>query len=95
MAYQTINPATGTLVREFATITDDELDTVVSHAHETFRMDWQQRPVPDRASIVAGAVRKLRASGKECAAMASPPSGRSSPLKLIRGQRETFWHFEP
>ena len=53
MADQTINPATGTLVRECATITDDELDTVVRDAHEAFRMDWRQRSVPDRASIVA------------------------------------------
>ncbi len=65
MAYQTINPATGTLVREFATITDDELDTVVSHAHEAFRMDWRQRPVPDRASIVAGAAQRLRVNAEE------------------------------
>ena len=67
MAYQTINPATGTLVRDFATITDDELDTVINHAHEAFRMDWRQRLVSDRASIVAGAARKLRGNAEEYA----------------------------
>ncbi len=30
-------------------------------------MDWRQRPVPDRASIVAGAARKLRANAEEYA----------------------------
>ncbi len=49
------------------TITDDELDTVVSHAHKAFRSDWRQHPVPDRASIVASAARKLRSNAEEYA----------------------------
>ena len=67
MAYQTINPATGTLVRGLVTITDDELDTVVGQALEAFMMDWRQRPVPHRASIVAGAAQRLCANAEEYA----------------------------
>ncbi len=62
MACQTTDPAPGTLVHEFVTIMDDELETVVSQEHEAFRIDSRQRPVPHRASIVTDAARSRSAA---------------------------------
>ncbi|MGY6125409.1 NAD-dependent succinate-semialdehyde dehydrogenase [Paraburkholderia strydomiana] len=66
MAYQTINPATGELVRTFPGITDSELDKVVDRAQACFET-WRRRPVAERARIVRSAAAKLRAHAQEYA----------------------------
>ena len=77
MAYRTITPATGTSVREIVTITNDELDTVVGHTHEVFRMDWRQCPVPDIifATPIAEYAPTRLASGRVILVRSRPPDG--------------------
>jgi succinate-semialdehyde dehydrogenase/glutarate-semialdehyde dehydrogenase len=64
MAYQTINPATGELVKTFPDITDSDLDKVVDRAQASFET-WRRRPVAERARIVRAAAAKLRAHAQE------------------------------
>ena len=52
MTYQTIDPATGKLVKTYADISDQDLEVALAKAHQTFETDWRRRPVADRAGIV-------------------------------------------
>jgi succinate-semialdehyde dehydrogenase/glutarate-semialdehyde dehydrogenase len=67
MLYETINPATGQVVRTFPTITDSELETALATADACFRDDWRQRPVADRARIVSRAAAIMRDNADEYA----------------------------
>lgn len=59
MAYQTVNPYTNELVREFATATDEEVDAAIGAAHEAFR-SWRNVAVKDRVAVLARAAELLR-----------------------------------
>src|SRR5580692_3579922 len=67
MLYETINPATGQVVRTFPTITDSELETALATADACFRNDWRQRPVAERARIVSRAAAIMRDNADEYA----------------------------
>jgi len=75
MAYQTINPATGKLVRTFPDITDSDLDRVVDRAQTCFET-WRRRPVAERARIVRSAAAKLRAHAQEYAGYLTTEMGK-------------------
>ncbi|MFM0511246.1 NAD-dependent succinate-semialdehyde dehydrogenase [Paraburkholderia sp. RL17-373-BIF-A] len=75
MAYQTINPATGELVKTFPDITDSELDKVVDRAQACFET-WRRRPVDERARIVRSAAAKLRANAQEYAGYLTAEMGK-------------------
>ncbi len=60
MAYQTINPATGELLKTFPEISDKDLDGALDKAHTCYTTDWRHRPVAERAAIVAAAAERLR-----------------------------------
>lgn len=49
--YQTINPATGELGKEFATATDTEIEEAVNSSHKAFD-SWQRVPIEDRAAMM-------------------------------------------
>ncbi len=49
--YASINPYTGEVVREFETLSRDEVDAAVATAHHAFRQ-WRRRPISERAAIV-------------------------------------------
>jgi len=67
MPYQTINPATGNLVRSFPDITNDDLQAAVAAAQTAYETDWRQRTVSERASIVSLAATRLRDRAEEYA----------------------------
>ncbi|SCX57450.1 NAD-dependent succinate-semialdehyde dehydrogenase [Nitrosospira sp. Nsp1] len=60
MAYQTINPATGKLIKTYANISDPDLETAVASAHKAFHSDWRHRPVTERGKIMSTAATILR-----------------------------------
>ena len=60
MAYQTINPATGKLIKTYANISDPDLETAVARAHKAFHRDWRHRPVTERGKIMSTAAAILR-----------------------------------
>ena len=76
MPYQTINPATGALVRSFDDSTDDELEAAVTVAHAAYEKDWRQRAVSERAGVVSLAARRLRDNAEEYAACVTLEMGK-------------------
>jgi succinate-semialdehyde dehydrogenase/glutarate-semialdehyde dehydrogenase len=67
MTFQTVNPATGELVRTFKEISDDDLELAVATAHRAYEADWRLRPVTERAKIVSRAATILREKAEEYA----------------------------
>lgn len=59
MAFQTINPSTGQLIKTYPDASDRELDQTLERAHEAFKK-WRARPVGERAAIVSRAAALLR-----------------------------------
>jgi len=51
MPIETINPATGARVREFAPLTPHDIDARLARAHEA-RVGWARLPISERAAIV-------------------------------------------
>jgi succinate-semialdehyde dehydrogenase/glutarate-semialdehyde dehydrogenase len=60
MSFQTINPATGELLKEFPLQTDEEVFAALTIADKRYREDWKLRPVSERTRIVARAAQILR-----------------------------------
>jgi succinate-semialdehyde dehydrogenase/glutarate-semialdehyde dehydrogenase len=60
MSFETINPATGELVKEFPLQSDDEVITALDTADRLYREDWKFRPIAERARVVARAAEILR-----------------------------------
>lgn len=67
MSFQTVNPATGELVKEFPLMTDGEVFKALETAHARYHEDWKLRPVAERAKIVARAAEILREKRDEYA----------------------------
>lgn len=49
--YATVNPYTGEIVKEFDTLTREEVDQAVASARDAFGA-WRERPIAERAAIV-------------------------------------------
>ncbi|MFB9124408.1 NAD-dependent succinate-semialdehyde dehydrogenase [Paraburkholderia dipogonis] len=67
MTYQTVNPATGAVVKTFPDISNAELEGVVTKAHDCYQKDWSRRSIKDRAKILSAAAAKLRENADEYA----------------------------
>jgi succinate-semialdehyde dehydrogenase / glutarate-semialdehyde dehydrogenase len=48
--YRTVNPATGEVVREYETITDEQAEQILARAHAAFS-PWRETPVAERARL--------------------------------------------
>ena len=66
MAYQTINPSTGEVVKRFAEISDADLEVAVADAQAAFEA-WHRQPVKHRAKILTAVAAKLRENSEEYA----------------------------
>src|SRR5213595_3453284 len=67
MKYQTINPATGKLVKTFESAKDHQIEGIIATAQRTFELDWRHRSVADRARVIAKAASILRDKAEEYA----------------------------
>jgi succinate-semialdehyde dehydrogenase / glutarate-semialdehyde dehydrogenase len=67
MPFETVNPATGELVRTFEEISDRDLELALGTAHKAYETDWRLRPVAERAKIVSRAAAILRENLREYA----------------------------
>ena len=54
MAYTTINPYTGELIKEFPNATDTEVTQAIDSAHQAF-LAWRTTPFADKAAILSKA----------------------------------------
>jgi succinate-semialdehyde dehydrogenase / glutarate-semialdehyde dehydrogenase len=60
MPFETVNPATGKLVRTFEEISDRDLELALGTAQKAYETDWRLRTVVERAKIVSRAAAILR-----------------------------------
>ncbi|EEF23604.1 succinate semialdehyde dehydrogenase, putative, partial [Ricinus communis] len=84
MTYQTINPATGNLVKSFETISDSALEQALHLAHTCYETDWRLRAVADRANVVRTAAAKLRENAEEFAQLVTLEMGKL--IEQARGE---------
>lgn len=66
MAYQSINPATGELVKNFDELTDAQLEAKLATAAKCFQ-SWKQKSFAERAAVIAKAAEILHAKADEFA----------------------------
>ena len=66
MSYQSLNPATGKLLKKFDELTDKELETKIATAAACFEK-WRQKTYAERAVIVAKASAIMHAKADEFA----------------------------
>ncbi|SEP78294.1 succinate-semialdehyde dehydrogenase / glutarate-semialdehyde dehydrogenase [Nitrosomonas ureae] len=68
MTYQTINPATGQLIKTYADMPNQDLESAIAKAHWVFETDyWRHRPIAERSKIVSAAATILRQKSEEYA----------------------------
>ncbi len=67
MAYQTINPATGEVIKTFPEVSDGDLEVAVRRAQQIYKSDWRHRKIADRARVVSAAAARLRKHSEEYA----------------------------
>lgn len=60
MSFQSINPATGQLLKEFPLQSDAEVFSALEKADRLYREDWRFRPVAERIAVIARAAKILR-----------------------------------
>lgn len=70
-----INPANGQELVRFDEASPEELDAALARAHETFA-EWRERPLADRAALVAKMAGILRDNRDELARLASLEMGK-------------------
>lgn len=66
MAYQTINPYTGDVVKTFDDATPEQIETAIAGAHNAFQ-SWKNQPVEERAALLGRAAQQLRENSRHYA----------------------------
>lgn len=67
MSYQTINPASGEVLRTFHEVSDAELEAAIGSAQTCYETDWRHRSVASRAKVLSTAAAMLRENAEEYA----------------------------
>src|ERR1700719_4467989 len=67
MPYQTINPFTEKLVKTFTEQTDEQLQSIIAQAEDTYSNDWSKRSLAARKKILKNAVKIFREKREEFA----------------------------
>ena len=65
MPYQTINPFTEKLVKTFPEQTDEQVQSIIAQAEDTYSNDWSKRSLADRKKILKNAVKIFREKREE------------------------------
>lgn len=76
MAYQSVNPASGEILRTFDQLTDEQMQTALATADGTYRNVWSKMPVRDRAKIVSRAASLMLKRKENLAGLASLEMGK-------------------
>jgi succinate-semialdehyde dehydrogenase/glutarate-semialdehyde dehydrogenase len=76
MAYQSVNPANGEILRSFDEHTDEQMRSALATADNTYRNVWATMPIRDRAKIVGGAASLMRERIENLARLASLEMGK-------------------
>ncbi|KAL6821522.1 Aldehyde/histidinol dehydrogenase [Trichoderma camerunense] len=65
--YQSFNPATGKHLKTFSELTDEEVRSALSVAHDCFTNHWRSTPIAERARLINGVARLLQERSEEFA----------------------------
>lgn len=84
MAYRTINPATGEVVKTFESISDAALDKVVDTAQACYESDWRLRSMAQRAKVIHAAADYMRRNCDHMAGLATLEMGK--PINEARSE---------
>ena len=78
MAYETVNPASGARLKSFDDISEAALESAVATAQRAYQTSWRDRPVAERAQILAKAAALLRERADEYAGYVTLEMGKLS-----------------
>ncbi|MDE3159373.1 MAG: NAD-dependent succinate-semialdehyde dehydrogenase [Acidobacteriota bacterium] len=67
MRYQTVNPFTERLVKTFPEQTDEQLQSIIDQAQDTFSNDWSKRSPTDRKKVLKNVGKLVRERREELA----------------------------
>ena len=81
--YEVVDPATGETVKEYPTISDDELRDAIARADQAHR-DWSKTAIADRASLVRRVAELHTERRKELAEIIVAEMGK--PVRQARGE---------
>jgi len=76
VAYQTINPATGEILKEFSMQSDADIFAALKIADDRYHSDWRFRPIGERARFVARAAELLRERREDYARLITTEMGK-------------------
>lgn len=85
MAIETVNPATGEVVRTYEELLPAQVDDIISRAHQRF-LSWRRSSFADRAKLMKNAARILREDADDYAALMTLEMGKI--LKEGRAEAE-------
>ena len=84
MAYQSINPFNGELLRTFDPLTDAQLESALAQADRTFQRTWAKAPLANRARIVSRAASLMLERKESLARLAGLEMGK----RISEGRQE-------
>jgi succinate-semialdehyde dehydrogenase/glutarate-semialdehyde dehydrogenase len=102
MAYQSVNPFNGEVVRTFDPHTDQQMEQMLVTADRTFREVWSRKPVRERAKVIGKAAALMLEQKEKFARLATLEMGKriaeargevelsASILKYYADNAETF-----
>src|SRR5258708_9170579 len=76
MAYQSVNPANGEILRSFDRHTDEQMLSALAKAEKTYRSIWSSMAISDRAKIVGGTAALMLERKESLARIASLEMGK-------------------
>ncbi|KEF51068.1 uncharacterized protein A1O9_12884 [Exophiala aquamarina CBS 119918] len=82
LKFQTLNPATGEVVKTFLSATDDEVQAAIDNAHDAFQKNWRPRPVKDRAAVIFKVAKLMRERSESLAQLVVLEMGK--PIDMAR-----------
>ena len=76
MAYQSVNPSNGELLRTFDEHTDQQMEEMLVTAEQTFREVWSRKPIHERAQVVGKAASLMLEQKEKFARLATIEMGK-------------------
>src|SRR5271169_3806663 len=76
MAYQSVNPFDGEVLRTFDQHTDQQMEQMLAAANRTFREVWSRKPVRERAKVMGKAASLMLEQKEKFASLATLEMGK-------------------
>lgn len=76
MAYKSINPATGEVVAEFASHSDEQIDSALAKADAVYKSDWSHGPIKRRLEVLSRLADLIETRAEELATVAVNEMGK-------------------